>query len=338
VCTALAQSTPDSREQISQNLTNRFREVQLKENQKAITMLGNTVKCGYLLHYKKRVVGRNWTEKIVVLYSDSRLAWFRDCQSEAQDSILLSDAPELLAAGQWVWRIPRPPSLPKGACPKLAIACATSTKESAQWFLCRSQDDLIDWMKAINSTLPLPPPPPELYPSTIKPLDPRLIAALETLCQESFSKQRKGGVKIKSEILLGSCCTDTSSSHLHKTSVAMNLQETETQTQSSNGNHNRPEMQILKTRKQKTASAKSEPGDRAGAETLMMAGTSTQWEWGWGSGGGWLCGAWCEHCSGDITTGLGLDTASLTHGDDDTEDCDPGDADLGDFGGDFGGF
>ena len=36
--------------------------------------------------------------------------------------------------------------------------------------------------------------------------------------------------------------------------------------------------------------------------------------------------------------GLGLDTASLTHGDDDTEDCDPGDADLGDFGGDFGGF
>ena len=35
--------------------------------------------------------------------------------------------------------------------------------------------------------------------------------------------------------------------------------------------------------------------------------------------------------------GLGLDTASLTPGDD-TEDCDPGDADLGDFGGDFGGF
>ena len=29
--------------------------------------------------------------------------------------------------------------------------------------------------------LPLPPPPPELYPSTIKPLDPRLIAALGTL-------------------------------------------------------------------------------------------------------------------------------------------------------------
>ena len=52
-------------------------------------MLGTTVKCGYLLHYKsikvinqiqnqnkfifsERVVGRNWTEKIVVLYSDSR--------------------------------------------------------------------------------------------------------------------------------------------------------------------------------------------------------------------------------------------------------------------------
>lgn len=42
---------------------------------------------------------------------------------------------------------------------------------------------------------------------------------------------------------------------------------------------------------------------RAGAETMMMAGTSTQWEWGWGSGGGWLCGAWCLSCEGDAATG-----------------------------------
>ena len=28
-----------------------------------------------------------------------------------------SDAPELVAAGQWVWRIPNPPTLPTGACP-----------------------------------------------------------------------------------------------------------------------------------------------------------------------------------------------------------------------------
>ena len=29
--------------------------------------------------------------------------------------------------------------------------------------------------------LPLPPPPPELYPATIKPLDPQLVAALGKL-------------------------------------------------------------------------------------------------------------------------------------------------------------
>ena len=43
-------------------------------------------------------------------------------------NIFSLDAPELLAAGQWVWRIPRPPSLPSGACPKLAIACGTSVR------------------------------------------------------------------------------------------------------------------------------------------------------------------------------------------------------------------
>ena len=44
------------------------------------------------------------------------------------DNMIITDAPELLAAGQWVWRLPRPPSLPRGACPKLAIACASSIR------------------------------------------------------------------------------------------------------------------------------------------------------------------------------------------------------------------
>ena len=88
-------------------------------------------------------MGRNWTEKVVVLFSDSRIAWFREGHNEAEECLTLSDAPELLAAGQWVWRIPHPPSLPSGACPKLAIAMGKSVKEKAHWFLCRSQDDLM---------------------------------------------------------------------------------------------------------------------------------------------------------------------------------------------------
>ena len=87
--------------------------------------------------------GRNWSEKVVALFSDSRIAWFKEDEDEVEDTLMLSDAPELLAAGQWVWRIPNPPILPSGACPKLAIAMAQSVKEKANWFLCRSQDDLM---------------------------------------------------------------------------------------------------------------------------------------------------------------------------------------------------
>jgi len=336
-------------------------------------MYGKQVKCGYLLHYKKRVVGRNWTEKIVVLYSDSRLAWFREGQSIAEESILLSDAPELLAAGQWVWRIPRPPSLPSGACPKLAIACGTSVRERAHWFLCHSQDDLIDWMKAINSTLPLPPPPPELYPATIKPLDPVLLAQLESLCQESFSMQHKSlGIK-----LLGSCCTDSNPRIIQPSTDAnlsscsssqqlMTLQPHQLQSQSlahdssdknalvTISSTTRPEMQILRTRKPSNStiinieksqefSRKSQYDSRTtpyktqsgGEEMMMMAGTSTDWEWGWGSGGGWLCGADSSvWCDTCSMAGPGMDQVGGTM--DDEPDCELGDTDVGADFGDFG--
>ena len=89
------------------------------------------------------MLGPNWTKKVVALFSDSRLAWFKEEADDLEDSVMLSDAPELLAAGQWVWRIPDPPSLPKGACPKLAIAAGQNVEKKAHWFLCRSQDDLM---------------------------------------------------------------------------------------------------------------------------------------------------------------------------------------------------
>ena len=87
--------------------------------------------------------GRNWTEKVVALFSDSRIAWFREDQDEVEESLILCDAPELLAAGQWVWRIPNPPTFPTGACPKLAIAMGQNAEKKAHWFLCGSQDDLM---------------------------------------------------------------------------------------------------------------------------------------------------------------------------------------------------
>jgi hypothetical protein len=37
--------------------------------------------------------GRNWTEKVVALFSDSRIAWFKYDQEEVEDTLMLSDAP-----------------------------------------------------------------------------------------------------------------------------------------------------------------------------------------------------------------------------------------------------
>ena len=72
------------------------------------------------------------------------LDWPCPCYITSPGSLCSSDAPELVAAGQWVWRIPNPPTLPTGACPKLAIAMANSVrsnhwKRSDQFsiYLCR---------------------------------------------------------------------------------------------------------------------------------------------------------------------------------------------------------
>ena len=96
-----------------------------------------------ILMISERLLGRNWTQKVVALFSDSRLAWCREEADEIEESLLLSDAPELLAGGHWVWRIPNPPAFPPGACPKLSIALAESVGSKVHWFLCRSQEDLM---------------------------------------------------------------------------------------------------------------------------------------------------------------------------------------------------
>ncbi|XP_059096373.1 uncharacterized protein LOC131890933 [Tigriopus californicus] len=120
------------------------------------------LKCGYLLHYKKKLFGKAWREEFVVLYEDSSVIWFRDRDRlDPEGGVFLRDAPELLAAGQWVSRVPVKPELPSGCDIKLAIAMGSRHRDKIQWFLCKSEAELVEWMSAINKTLPQPPPPPE---------------------------------------------------------------------------------------------------------------------------------------------------------------------------------
>ncbi|XP_040576562.1 uncharacterized protein [Lepeophtheirus salmonis] len=119
------------------------------------------IKQGYLLHYKKRLFGRGWRQEFVVLYEDSSLVWMRDQHRlEVDGRIMLREAPDLIAASQWVSRVPQKPEPPFGCKLSHAIAIGSKHEDKVEWFICKSNEDLTEWMTCINSTLPAPPPPP----------------------------------------------------------------------------------------------------------------------------------------------------------------------------------
>jgi len=154
------------------------------------------VKAGYLLHFKKKLFGKVWRQEYVILYDDSSLIWFRapgekyngsvsgggggiangllhQDSSPPEGAIVLRDCPEMIAAGQWIGRVPNRPEFPAGINPKLSIAIGTRSHNKVHWFLCSSESDLVDWMSAISYTLPPPPRPPDelrlKYPGVFLP-------------------------------------------------------------------------------------------------------------------------------------------------------------------------
>ena len=201
--------------------------------------------------------------------------------------------------------------------------------------------------------LPLPPPPPELYPSVMKPLDPNLIATLENLCQgkysilntkplplklfllaASYTLQLQADTKSLNHAILTKCCRQSTNClyppNPAPTTAMTNPGYSEHPYLSLKQEFVRSELQILKNRKVGPDSKIIEDG----GEVMMMAGVATKWEWGWGSGGGWLCGAGCcDYCvDGGVSEGGEMFNAEV----DDDPDCELGDADAGADFGDFG--
>ncbi|XP_065216958.1 uncharacterized protein LOC135843128 [Planococcus citri] len=119
------------------------------------------IKEGYLLKHKKRIFGKNWKEKWVVLHEDSTIAWYKDKHKDKlispNGTIMLKEAPEMLAAGRFVFRIPGAPSLPPGATYFQLMAFGTKNHFKIHWFLASSEDEVNEWMSAISNTLPLAP-------------------------------------------------------------------------------------------------------------------------------------------------------------------------------------
>lgn len=118
------------------------------------------IKCGYLLRYKRRLFNRYWKEEFIVLYEDSSVAWFKDKnRTEPEGGLLLKEAPELMAMGEYTLRIPhpRPTSLPQGCTVRQVMAFGTPNRQKVHWFVAKSEDEINDWMTAISNTLPIPP-------------------------------------------------------------------------------------------------------------------------------------------------------------------------------------
>ena len=97
----------------------------------------------FLLFVSERLFGKAWREEWVVLYEDSTIAWFKEKgRGEPEGSLLVKDAPELLAVSHWTLRIPGRPDLPGHCHVTQVMAFGTHRREKVHWFLAQSEEEV----------------------------------------------------------------------------------------------------------------------------------------------------------------------------------------------------
>lgn len=81
---------------------------------------------------------RGWSEEWMVLYEDSTMAWYADKGlSRPRGCIRISDAPELLAVGEWTQNVPRKPRFPRG-CHVRQLIVVGETSQKVHWLMAQS--------------------------------------------------------------------------------------------------------------------------------------------------------------------------------------------------------
>lgn len=92
----------------------------------------------------ERVFGKDWKENWFVLYEDSTLAWYKNKEKQEMPlgTLVLRDAPEMLAVGQFTFKIPGTPSLPPGSNYYQLIALGSKVKDEVHWLLASSEDEV----------------------------------------------------------------------------------------------------------------------------------------------------------------------------------------------------
>ncbi|CAL1292229.1 unnamed protein product, partial [Larinioides sclopetarius] len=135
------------------------------ENSVQLSKMELEIKSGPMLWYKRRFFGSNWRGVHSVLYDDSSFISYEDySRQESKGSVVLKDAPELIAFGTNTSQIPDRPDLPGHYEPKGLLSFGERGTKTVHWFLCPNEEEVTSWMGAIASTLPPPPAPPRIPP------------------------------------------------------------------------------------------------------------------------------------------------------------------------------
>jgi hypothetical protein len=91
----------------------------------------------------ERLFGKAWREEWVVLYEDSTLAWFKEKgRLEPEGSLVVKEAPEMMAVSQWTLRIPGRPDLPSGCHVVQLMAFGTRRRDKVHWLLAQSEEEV----------------------------------------------------------------------------------------------------------------------------------------------------------------------------------------------------
>lgn len=72
------------------------------------------------------------------------MAWYKNKEKQEMPlgTLVLKDAPEMLAVGQFTFKVPGSPALPPGSNYYQLIALGSRTKEEVHWLLAPSGDEL----------------------------------------------------------------------------------------------------------------------------------------------------------------------------------------------------
>ncbi|CAH1169818.1 unnamed protein product, partial [Phaedon cochleariae] len=154
-------------------------------------------------------------EEWVVLYEDSTLAWYSDKGlGRPKGYVRISEAPELLAVGEWTRQVPRRPKFPHFCNIGQLLAIGSRAMRDVHWLMAQSPAEINDWMTAISNTLP---PPPHL------PLDDKRLSLTPQQQQDIVTNKRQhlsNGCAARTN-----CCPDRTTSTTSTTSACTNSKQ-----------------------------------------------------------------------------------------------------------------